>query len=82
MRPPDTPVRTVVLATIAALLAIVWLARSFEIETSELTGFFLMSLALVAGIAVLAAVCVVIAKIVRPRRTQNRSMKKRSIRGA
>ena len=70
------------LATIAALLAVVWLARSFEIETSELTGFFLMSLALVAGIAVLAAVCVVIAKIVRPRRTQNRSMKKRSIRGA
>lgn len=82
MRPPNAPVRTVVLATIAAVLAIVWLARSFEIETGELTGFLLMSLALVAGIAILAALSVAITKLVRPRRPQNRSMKNRSTRGA
>ena len=82
MRTPETPVRTIVLATIAAVLAIVWLARSFEIDTGELTGFFLMSLAVVAGIAVLAGIAVAITKIVRPRRTQNRSMKNRSTRGA
>ena len=68
MRPPETPVRTIVLAAIAAVLAIWWLARSFDIDTGELTGFFLMSLAVVAGLAVLAGVAVAIAKMVRPRR--------------
>ena len=82
MRTPEIPVRTILLATIAAVLAIVWLARSYEIDPGELTGFFLMSLAVVAGIAVLAGVAVAIAKVVRPRRTQNRSMKNRSTRGA
>lgn len=82
MRSPEAPVRTVLLAAIAAVLAIVWLARSFEIETGELTGFFLMSLAVVAGIAVMAALTVSIIKVIRPRRRQDRSMKNRSIRGA
>ena len=80
MRPPDAPVRTVLLAAIAAALAIVWLARNFEIETSELTGFFLMSLGVVAGIVVLAALAVAIAKMFR--RFQDRSTKNRRTRGA
>ena len=80
MRPPDAPVRTVLLAAIAAALAIVWLARNFEIETGELTGFFLMSLGVVAGIVVLAALTVSITKMFR--RFQGRSMKNRSTRGA
>ena len=82
MRTPEIPVRTILLATITAVLAIVWLARSFEIDTGQLTGFFLMSLAVVAGIAVLAGIAVAITKMVRPRRTQNRSIKNRSTRGA
>jgi len=68
MRPPDLPIRTFVLATIAAVLAIVWLARSYEIDPGELTGFFLMSLAVVAGLAVMAGLAVAIMKMVRPRR--------------
>ena len=80
MRPPDAPVRTVLLAAIAAALAIVWLARNFEIETSELTGFFLMSLGVVAGIVAFAALAVVIAKMFR--RFQDRSTKNRRTRGA
>ena len=80
MRPPDAPVRTVLLATIAAALAIVWLARNFEIETSELTGFFLMSLGVVAGIVAFAALAVAIAKMFR--RFQDRSTKNRRTRGA
>ncbi len=80
MRPPEAPVRTVLLAAIAAVLAIVWLARNFEIETGELTGFFLMSLGVVAGIVVLAALTVVAAKMFR--RFQDRSTKNRRTRGA
>ncbi len=80
MRPPDAPVRTVLLAAIAAALAIVWLARNFEIETSELTGFFLMSLGVVAGIVAFAALAVAIAKMFR--RFQDRSTKNRRTRGA
>ena len=80
MRPPDAPVRTVLLAAIAAALAIVWLARNFEIETSELTGFFLMSLGVVAGIVVFAALAVAITKMFR--RFQDRSTKNRRTRGA
>ncbi len=80
MRPPKAPTRTIVLAAITAVLAIVWLARSFEIETSELTGFFLMSLALVAGMAILAVLAVAVAKLFRG--IQDRSTKKRRMRGA
>ena len=80
MRPPKAPTRTIVLAAITAVLAIVWLARSFEIETGELTGFFLMSLLLVAGMAILAALAVAIAKAFQ--RLQDRSTKNRRMRGA
>ena len=82
VRPPDAPVRTVLLAAIAAALAIVWLARNFEIETGELTGFFLMSLGVVAGIVVFAALTVSIAKMFSRRRGQGRSTKNRRTRGA
>lgn len=80
MRPPNAPVRTILLAAITAVLAIVWLARSFEIDTGELTGFFLMSLILVAGMAIPAALAVAI--IMAIRRFQDRSTKKRRMRGA
>ena len=80
MRPPNAPVRTILLAAITAVLAIVWLARSFEIDTGELTGFFLMSLMLVAGMAIPAALAVAI--IMALRRFQDRSTKKRRMRGA
>lgn len=80
MRPPEAPTRTIVLAAITAVLAIVWLARSFEIDTGELTGFFLMSLVLVAGMVILAALAVTIAKVFR--RPQDRSTKNRRMRGA
>ena len=80
MRPPNAPVRTILLAAITAVLAVVWLARSFEIDTGELTGFFLMSLILVAGMAIPAALAVAI--IMAIRRFQDRSTKKRRMRGA
>lgn len=80
MRPPNAPVRTILLAAITAVLAIVWLARSFEIDTGELTGFFLMSLVLVAGMVIPAALAVAI--IMALRRFQDRSTKKRRMRGA
>ena len=80
MRPPNAPVRTILLAAITAVLAIVWLARSFEIDTGELTGFFLMSLILVAGMVIPAALAVAI--IMALRRFQDRSTKKRRMRGA
>ena len=80
MRPPKAPTRTIILAAIAAVLAIAWLARSFEIDTGELTGFFLMGLVLVAVMAVLAAFAVAIAKMAR--RLQDRSTKNRRMRGA
>ncbi len=79
MRPPEAPTRTIVLAAVAAVLAIVWLARSFELDTGELTGFFLMSVWLVAGMVILAALAVTIAKVLR--RFQDRSTKKRRMRG-
>ena len=80
MRPPEAPTRTIVLAAITAVLAIVWLARSFEIDTGELTGFFLMSLVLVAGMVILAVLAVTIAKVLQ--RLQDRSTKNRRMRGA
>lgn len=80
MRPPEAPTRTIVLAAITAVLAIAWLARSFEIDTDELTGFFLMSLVLVAGMVILAALAVAITKVFR--RLQDRSTKNRRMRGA
>lgn len=80
MRPPEAPVRTVLLAAVAAVLAIVWLARSYEIESGELTGFFLTSLGMVAGLVVLAGLAVAVAKTLR--RIQGRSTKNRRRRGA
>ena len=60
--------RTIVLGTMAAALGIWWLARAYEVETSQLLRFLVASVVFVAVAVVLALVGGVALRMLRRRR--------------
>ena len=60
--------RTIVLGTMAAALGIWWLARAYEVETSQLLRFLVASVVFVAVAVVLALGGGVVLRMLRRRR--------------
>lgn len=59
--------RWVVPAALTAFLAIVWLARSFELDSGELLDFLVTSLLFVVGLAVPAGLAAAVLRLARRR---------------
>ena len=59
--------RWVVPAALTAFLAIVWLARSFELDSGELLDFLVTSLLFVVGLAVPAGLAAAAIRLARRR---------------
>ena len=60
--------RTIVLGTMAAALGIWWLARAYEVETSQLLRFLVASVVFVAVAVVLALGGALVLRMLRRRR--------------
>jgi protein-S-isoprenylcysteine O-methyltransferase Ste14 len=77
--------RTVVLGTVAVVLALWWVARELDLDREQLLGYLGTSAVFVAGLIILSlagAAALWLVKRLGRTAAQGRSAKKRSIRGA
>ncbi|MDP6374881.1 MAG: hypothetical protein QF921_05395 [Pseudomonadales bacterium] len=64
--------RTIVLGSIAVIVAVGWLAREFGIEANELIGFLATSLLLVGSLIALGLVGALVLRIIKRTRAARR----------